>query len=207
MDHHNHCHRQNQVDYNRMYLNHYNWHHLHRHHHHQVMRNFPMQYGQVCLLSWSGITNFHWSELDKICPTNINSPKMNNLNSCTTGCWLNFRSWTDCLSYEEIRRKRRQVPKCFHKTSSPTLLISIASVAWRRKKLRFSSVLSQRRNIFPSQMNRVRVGQGHVMFYVIHRNELRSWQEAEEDSEDASDLDEELFNDPDTQEIIRNLVL
>ena len=32
-------------------------------------------------------------------------------------------------------------------------------------------------------------------------------QEAEDDSEDASDLDEELFNDPDTQEIIRNLVL
>ena len=32
-------------------------------------------------------------------------------------------------------------------------------------------------------------------------------QEAEEDSEDGSDLDEELFNDPDTQEIIRNLVL
>ena len=34
-----------------------------------------------------------------------------------------------------------------------------------------------------------------------------TFQEAEEDSEDASDLDEELFNDPDTQEIIRNLVL
>ena len=34
-----------------------------------------------------------------------------------------------------------------------------------------------------------------------------TFQEAEEDSEDASDLDKELFNDPDTQEIIRNLVL
>ena len=36
---------------------------------------------------------------------------------------------------------------------------------------------------------------------------IGTFQEAEEDSEDASDLDEELFNDPDTQEIIRNLVL
>ena len=49
------------------------------------------------------------------------------------------------------------------------------------------------------------VGRGHITF--IHRNKCWSWQEAEEDSEDASDLDEELFNDPDTQEIIRNLVL
>jgi hypothetical protein len=32
-------------------------------------------------------------------------------------------------------------------------------------------------------------------------------QEASEDSDNASDLDEDLYNDPETQEIIRNLVL
>ena len=46
-----------------------------------------------------------------------------------------------------------------------------------------------------------------LVFHYFFLNYGCCHKEAEDDSEDASDLDEELFNDPDTQEIIRNLVL
>ena len=41
----------------------------------------------------------------------------------------------------------------------------------------------------------------------VIRGDKEEEEEAAADSDDASDLDEELYNDPDTQEIIRNLVL